>query len=465
VNETSGLAGLLAPVDVLDLDLDVAERDGGAAANAAADAAAGGTLTRPTLVLVRRNGVPLATFTAPAGTPRAALAALATSASRGVPAQRRPEPDPRSDASSAPGSDAGADAGSDAPAGAGPGARLAQVAVVITTIRASEDLLATVGDAMGQSLTPAEIVVVDNRPATSGVRALLDDRGLLTGPPGAAPAVRYVAEPAPGLSRARNAGLAAVRSEFVAFTDDDVRLDRRWLARLTGAFADDVDCVTGLVMPKALHTEAQLMMERFGGFAKGLTPRRFDLGDNRGEGPLYPFAVGTYGTGANAAFRTAALRELGGFDPALGTGRLTRGGEDLDVFLRIVLGGAAIGYEPAAVVWHDHEAELDAFTQRVWGYGVGLGAVLGKHLLGPGEVRRAMLHRVPAGLRHLCDPRSPKNAQKGDRYPRRFTWLERAGIVVGPFAYLAATRGRAGGTRRNGPARGRTTAANGETPR
>lgn len=394
---------LSAPVDVLDLDLDAEPGPG--------------VLARPALVLARRDGVPVATFTAPSGTPRAGLAALAALAGpSALPSPRRPW----------------------APAPA-----TVRAAVVVTTIRASEDLLLTVDDALKQELRPAEIVVVDNRPETSGVLALLAGRGYLAAPerPGD-PAVRYVAEPAPGLARARNAGLAAVRSEFVAFTDDDVRLDRAWLARLAAAFADGVDCVTGLVMPIALHTEAQLLMERFGGFAKGLTPRLFDLGEHRGDGALYPFAVGAYGTGANAAFRTSALRALGGFDPALGTGRVTRGGEDLDVFLRTVLSGRAIAYEPAAVVWHDHESEPEAFRQRVYGYGVGLGAVLAKHLLGPGDVRRELLRRIPAGVRHLCAPGSPKNAAKGAGYPGRFTWLERAGIVAGPFAYLAARYAR-----------------------
>ena len=42
--------------------------------------------------------------------------------------------------------------------------------------------------------------------------------------------LRPVREPTPGLSNARNKGLAEARGELILWTDDDVRVDPGWLA-------------------------------------------------------------------------------------------------------------------------------------------------------------------------------------------------------------------------------------------
>jgi hypothetical protein len=52
----------------------------------------------------------------------------------------------------------------------------------------------------------------------------------------------------------------------------------------------------------------------------------------------------------------------------------------------------------------------------------------------------AIARRVPLALRHLRDPASRKNVRKAPDYPRVFDWIERAGMVVGPFAYLRSRR-------------------------
>ena len=52
----------------------------------------------------------------------------------------------------------------------------------------------------------------------------------------------------------------------------------------------------------------------------------------------------------------------------------------------------------------------------------------------------AIARRVPLALRHLRDPASRKNVRKGPDYPRVFDWIERAGMVAGPLAYLRSPR-------------------------
>ncbi|NIP81943.1 MAG: glycosyltransferase, partial [Gemmatimonadetes bacterium] len=58
-------------------------------------------------------------------------------------------------------------------------------------------------------------------------------------------------------------------------------------------------------------------------------------------------AVAEHIPGCNMAFRTAALREVGGFDP-----RFRIAGDDVDICWRLQQRGWTLGFHPAAMVWH-----------------------------------------------------------------------------------------------------------------
>jgi len=136
-------------------------------------------------------------------------------------------------------------------------------------------------------------------------------------------------------------------------------------------------------------------------------------------------------------FKTTVLRELGGFDIALGAGTRTRGGEDLDICIRLLQAGGRLAYEPGAIVWHRHLDTTAGLRRQVFGYGVGLGAMLSKQIL-MGSDRWSMLSQAPGGIRYLTHPRSRKNAARGAMFPRDLSALERIGMACGPFAYLAS---------------------------
>ncbi len=304
--------------------------------------------------------------------------------------------------------------------------------VVITTCGGQGSrLVDTVSGALAQTYPRFEIVVVDNRPATSGVpaalRAAFPDE----------PSLRCVAEPRPGLSHARNRGASAARGEIVAFTDDDVEIDVDWLACLVAGFDHPrVACVTGLILPLELETGAQRLLEEFGGYTKGFEHRVWDCGEHRLDSPLYPYTVGVFGSGANAAFRACALADLGGFDGVLGTGTPSRGGEDIDIYVTCVQRGYRITYEPGAIVRHAHLREMDQVHQKVRDYGVGLGAMLTKHLLTSWSTAGALLARVPTGTVHLLSSSSPKNASRSGTYPPALILAELQGLAYGPVAYV-----------------------------
>jgi O-antigen biosynthesis protein len=315
----------------------------------------------------------------------------------------------------------------------GEGSREALVTVVIATCADADSVLRCVEAICTGDTGPMEVVVVENRPQNSSVRGALEERFA------ADTRIRYVEEYRPGLAQARNAGLRAARGELVAFTDDDVIVDRRWISTLREVFAamPKVSCVTGLIVPLELENAAQLSLERFGSYGKGFTQRVYSIERPPPDQPLFPYAAGHFCSGANMALRASALHALGGFDPVLGTGTPARGSEDLDICIRVLQAGGELAYEPRALVWHRHPDTPAGLRRRAFDYGAALGALLSKHLL-VGPHRWSIVARIPGGIRYLADPRSRKNAARGPSFPRRLVWLERAGLLYGPIAYLAS---------------------------
>jgi O-antigen biosynthesis protein len=290
-----------------------------------------------------------------------------------------------------------------------------------------------------------EIIVVDNRPERSETARLVREWSIVDS------RMRYVSEPRRGVTHARNRGLAEASGEVVAFADDDVIIDRGWLRALVDGFTDEgVAAVTGFVLAKELETPAQLLIEEYGGFGKGCRRRRFEAtgyetvenGQARrvsGSGhSLYPYLPGTYGSGANMAFRADVLRRLGGFDRVLGSPAGVPTGEDIDALMRLVLAGHAVVYQPSAIVWHTHVRDLTALRRTMYSYGLGTGAVMGKCLMTDGTRRGELVRRLPRGVTYALSRRSPKNDHKQAAYPISLTAMEICGMALGPAYYVRA---------------------------
>jgi glycosyltransferase involved in cell wall biosynthesis len=314
-----------------------------------------------------------------------------------------------------------------------------EVSVVVCTRDRPADLYTCLTGLIDLDPAPLEIIVVDNAPGDARSRGVVESFNR-TGAH-----VRYVREDAPGLSRARNAGLAAANGSIVAFTDDDVTVDRHWIAGLLRGFARraDVACVTGLVASARLDSLAERYFDARVSWASSCQPRLFDL--RGGHPPLYPYTAGVFGTGANVAFRTRLLRDVGGFDESLGAGSLTRGGEDLDAFVRVLRTRQALAYEPGALVWHRHRVDLEALRRQMFGYGSGLTGYLTKYLLQPATALD-ILRRLPRGLLHMrrqlgrVDAPASRAAPARPGVPHRLRAAELAGLAYGPVAYLRSRR-------------------------
>ncbi|MEU0168068.1 glycosyltransferase [Streptomyces iakyrus] len=316
--------------------------------------------------------------------------------------------------------------------------------VVVATRERAGQLARALDSLLAQDHPRFEIVVVDNAPVTSETRELIERKY--------AERVRYVCEPVPGLAAAHNAGLDAVGGEVVAFTDDDVVADPRWLTELSAPFAADagLGCCTGLILPARLTTPAQVLLESHGGFAKGFTPRTYDPAHPPGDEPLFPFTAGRFGSGANMAFRTAVLRSVGGFDPATGAGTAARGGDDLYGFVRVLAQGHRLRYTPYALVWHHHRETWRDLETQAYGYGAGLTAYLTAVLVNRPALLPAFLARLPRGLAHARALTAVREAEGGGTpgdhdvrthpWPRRLSRLQRRGMLYGPAGYVKARR-------------------------
>jgi O-antigen biosynthesis protein len=281
-----------------------------------------------------------------------------------------------------------------------------------------------------------EFIVVDNAPSDSSTRDLVESMA------SSDPRFHYVREMLPGLSHARNRGLAQATGQIIAYTDDDVRVDPLWVKGLVRGFGkrSDVACVTGMVASASLELPVEQYFDGRVGWSSSCAPGVYDAHHGPIGKALHPYAAGAFGTGANFAVRTGLLRQIGEFDETLGAGTSCQGGEDFDIFVRFILAGYALAYEPAALVWHEHRSGQDDLHRQMYGYGKSLAAYLFKYM----SSRRTaldVLRRLPQGLRHL-GVLGARSSRVGSQTGLAFgpVTAEIRGLAAGPFAYARARR-------------------------
>jgi len=231
------------------------------------------------------------------------------------------------------------------------------VSVVVCT-RDRPDELGRCLKSLGPVQDIAEVLVVDNAPSSDATRETV----------AAFSGVSYVLEARPGLSRARNTGIRAASGDVIAFLDDDVVVHPAWLPRLVAALdGPRTMAAAGLVLPAELATPAQAAAELLKGWLTGgYQPDTF--------GPSFleharrrPVPVWQIGAGANMAIRRDAFRLVGLFDERLGAGRAGCS-EDSEFWYRLLAAGLEFRYEPAAVVFHTHRRETEAFYRQAHDY-------------------------------------------------------------------------------------------------
>lgn len=170
-----------------------------------------------------------------------------------------------------------------------------------------------------------------------------------------------------GPGAARNTGLAAAQTPFVAFIDSDCVPRAGWLGPLLAHFADPA---VGAVAPRIVpHERGAGWLARYEGCSSTL-----DMGER--PGIVRPGAAVPYVPGAALVVRNDAAGT--GLDPGL------RVGEDVDFAWRLARAGWSVRYEPEAKMGHDHRVRLRAWFARRIDYGTSAAALESRH---PGAVR------------------------------------------------------------------------------
>ncbi len=234
------------------------------------------------------------------------------------------------------------------------------VSIVIPTFRRNDGLKNAVESILAMSdasLETAEIVIADNSPE-AGAEGVVKQLAQNSRVP-----IIYVSEPTPGVSNARNAGLASANSRIIAFIDDDETAQNGWLDALLSAHTTlDAAVVFGpveTVLPAEAPEAHKEYLEDF--FSR--------------EGPDQTQIIDTaFGCGN-------ALLDLDRIAPCLDKdapffAKIANetGGEDDYLFARVEKGGETFGWAHNAVV-DEHvpasRAHLGYTLKRAFAYGQG----------------------------------------------------------------------------------------------
>ncbi len=167
-----------------------------------------------------------------------------------------------------------------------------------------------------------------------------------------------------GPAAARNAGLRAATTDFVAFLDSDVVPRSGWLEVMLGHFSDPG---VALVAPRIVALDPKsTALARY-----EHTRSSLDLG--RRESAVRSRGLVSYVPSAALLVRRRALLAEGGFDESMHVA------EDVDLCWRLERAGWRLRYEPAAHVAHDHRVRFRAWFGRKLFYGTGAAPLSERH--------------------------------------------------------------------------------------
>jgi GT2 family glycosyltransferase len=261
------------------------------------------------------------------------------------------------------------------------------ISVVVCTYNRVESMIKTL-ESIREVAVPEqlswELIVVDNN-SGDGTKAVIDDFARRSGL-----AVVYAFEGMQGIRHARNRGVREAKGDVIAFTDDDVLVDKLWLEHIMRSFRDtEAVAVGGRILPLWEKSPPKwLRKEMYGCLAL------LDYGDERlriTEPKLWT---------ANLAVKASIFRRYGGFDCASKSSR----GEDVELIETLLRNGENIYYCPDMLVHHCiPEARMKKSYFRRWTYGYGEYKALRMKALGtPGTSGRLPLFAVRNLVKSFC---------------------------------------------------------------
>ena len=238
-----------------------------------------------------------------------------------------------------------------------------KISVTICTRNRFDDFTKTLPSIAAQTRLPDELIVVDSSDEKKLETHLVSVK--LPFP------VRYF-HTQPGLTLQRNHGIRECSSDLIFFFDDDVDLDKNYLAEVEKVFARDEDHKIGAVGGKIANTPPQtLRMEleiAFFGFIRAF----FGIVGTR-NGRFYPSGMPSHPhkkqqsgyieclSGCCMAFRCEVF-EKAKFDEALARYGLM---EDVDISKQTLDAGYKIYYQTSATLIHN-ESPMNRLKVQQW---------------------------------------------------------------------------------------------------
>jgi glycosyltransferase involved in cell wall biosynthesis len=283
-----------------------------------------------------------------------------------------------------------------------------KISLIVGTLGRDVELARFIDSVIAQHYDELELIVVDQNDDDRVERVLRDAPHL--------PARTVHLRAAPGLSRARNAGLLQATGEIVAFPDDDCWYPPGTLQAVVRRFAEspNVDVLTGRFVDED-------------GREEGLWPRHAKVVDR--------WNVWRCAISITIFARTNALGGMM-FDPNLGAGSGTPfgSGEETDLLLRCLAAGKHIAYDPDLVLGHPVKTGRQGVDgiRRARSYSRGFGRVLRRH-------RYPIWYVVAAIAKPCLDAALAATRLEGDS-ARFFVEIAR-GRLAGWLARDAAGRG------------------------
>jgi glycosyltransferase involved in cell wall biosynthesis len=190
-----------------------------------------------------------------------------------------------------------------------------------------------------------ELLVVDNR-CTDGTADYLARPGWQ---PASAPA-HVVREDKLGLSNARNCAIEHARGEYILFIDDDETPHENWLLAHAAAMVQwGADAQGGPIDVQFVDGERPAwLQDELLGFIGRLDHGGGDRWMTDPDTPIF---------GGNFAFRRRVFERIGGFDCGLGRlGSANFGGEDLEIYERLLQAGQRVRWVSDALIYHRIDA-------------------------------------------------------------------------------------------------------------
>jgi len=219
------------------------------------------------------------------------------------------------------------------------------VSVVVAARDSAVTLPSCLAALAAQDYPAVEVIVVDDG-STDATATIARDAG-----------VRVIQTPPVGASAARNLGIDVARGAIVAFTDGDCVADPRWVRSLAEGLDSSGATGIGGTQVNVFPPESPLLGSALEAFFRAASVLAdYTRGDER------PRFV-KHNASCCSAYRTEALKAVGGFRPGLWPG------EDVDLDLRLAAAGATFYYVPWAIVHHHRPGTMAWFRRMMRRYG------------------------------------------------------------------------------------------------